>query len=127
MVIGLSVFRKRFFTFLLVVWGCLSAYGAWGQKFYQCAEGETPDVKVWAAASAEEADVWVYFVYDGSELGGPGVIMQVPTRGEAEYSLSFVDVKEEADFSLWIVCVKEDAGWRDASKGQRFGKYIRDK
>lgn len=101
--------------------------GLRAQKFYQCEENETPDVKVWAADRAEEADVWVFFVYEAADLKGPGVVLQVPTKAEAEYSLSFVDVREQADFSLWIVDSKEEAGWRNQEKAKRFSRFIKAK
>lgn len=86
------------------------------QKFYQCEPGETPDLKVWAAESKQEADWLVYFVYDGQGLGQPGIVMQVPTRKEAQFSLSFVDDKKEAQVSLWIVDTPQEAGWQHPEK-----------
>lgn len=112
---------------LLFVLFLLQSVVSYGQCFYQCEDNEKPDVKVWAAENAEEADVWVYFVYDASEVKGGGVLMQVANVSDAAFSLSFVDVKSEADFSLWIVDFKEEAGWRNAEKRERYSKYIKDK
>lgn len=86
------------------------------QKFYQCEENEKPQIKVWAAESEREADFLVFFVYEASELSKVGVIMQVPTPEEADFTLSFVDDKKEADFSLWIVESANEAGWRNKNK-----------
>lgn len=97
----------------------------YAQKFYQCEEGEEAQVKVWAAESAEEADFWVFFVYDASELGPEGVIMQVPTIEEADFSLTFVDIQEEAMFSLWIVDLPEQAGWQNKEKAQILDPFIK--
>lgn len=98
-----------------------------GQKFYQCEPNEKPEVKVWAAESKEEADFWAFFVYDASELGAEGVVLQVPTKEEAQFTLSFVDNKEEADFSLWLVEDKSMAGWNHKEKAQILEKYVNKK
>ena len=42
--------------------------------------------------------------------------MQVPTRKEAQFSLSFVDDKKEAQVSLWIVDTPQEAGWQHPEK-----------
>ncbi|PIE84604.1 MAG: hypothetical protein CSA07_00650 [Bacteroidia bacterium] len=97
------------------------------QKFYQCQVGEVADVKVWAAETPEEADFWAYFVYDASELGGPGVVMQVPTAAEAAFKLTFVDKQEEADFSLWLIEDKAKAGWHRPERSRVLDKYIKKK
>ena len=96
------------------------------QKFYQCEENETPDLKVWAAESAKGADFNAYFVYDIAEMKGMtiGTVLQVATRQEADFSLQFVDNKKDADFSLWIVETAEDAGWKNKAKEHLFDKYL---
>lgn len=111
----------------LAVWVSLmcGSVGASAQKFYQCEAGETPQVKVWAAETAEEADFLVFFVYDTSELGKEGVVMQVPTAAEADFTLSFVDDKAEAMFSLWIVDTPEQAGWQHPDKAAVLEPYIK--
>lgn len=96
-----------------------------GQKFYQCEEGETPQVTVWAAESAEEADFWAFFVYDAGELGKPGIVMQVPTIQEADFSLSFVDDPSQAMFSLWLVDTPEEAGWHHPDKAKVLEPYLK--
>lgn len=105
--------------FLLI--GSLSGYA---QKFYQCEENETPDLKVWAAEKPKGADFNAYFVYDSTELRGIGTILQVPTREEADFSLQFVDEKKDADFSLWIVETPEEAGWKNEDKSHLFDKFL---
>lgn len=113
---------------MLLVVGVLLASGAIeasAQKFYQCEEGETPQVKVWAAETLDEADFLAFFVYDASELGKVGVVMQVPTAGEADFTLSFVDNREEAMFSLWIVDTPDQAGWQHPEKAAVLEPYIK--
>ncbi len=112
-------------TFLLLLMGLLGSASA--QKFYQCESNETPQIKVWAAESKGEADFWAFFVYDASELGPAGVVLQVPTKEEAQFTLSFVDDKKEADFSLWLVEDKSEAGWHHKDKAHILDKYIKKK
>lgn len=97
------------------------------QKFYQCEENETPQIKVWAAESAREGDFHVFFVYDAAELSKVGVVMQVPTPEEADFTLSFVDDKSEADFSLWIVESPDKAGWKNAKKAAILEEILKKK
>lgn len=121
---GVWMVRAAFVVWVMLVWsvGSVSA-----QKFYQCEEGETPQVKVWAAETQEEADFLAFFVYDSSELGKDGVVMQVPTAAEADFTLSFVDDKEEAMFSLWIVDSPDQAGWQHPEKAAVLEPYIKKK
>lgn len=123
----LSSALRRLIRLVLMVWFSLlcGAIGASAQKFYQCEEGEVPQVKVWAAETAEEADFCAFFVYDASELGKEGVVMQVPTAAEADFTLSFVDDKTEAMFSLWIVDTPEQAGWKHPEKAAVLEPYIK--
>lgn len=114
--------RVLLITFFLA--GC-GAVGASAQKFYQCESGETPQVKVWAAETKEEADLLVFFVYDASELGKEGVVMQVPAAKEADFTLAFVDDKNEADFSLWIVDSPDQCGWQHPEKAAVLKPYIK--
>ncbi len=111
-----------FAALLLLLMG---AGGVRAQKFYQCEVGEAADIKVWASETPEEADFWAFFVYDASELGAPGVVMQVPTAGEAAFKLTFVDKQEEADFSLWLIEDKAKAGWNKKEKSHMLDKYIK--
>ena len=108
---------------LLVSWCGVSSVSA--QKFYRCQDGETPQVKVWAAETEEEADFLAFFVYDSGELGRAGVVMQVPTAAEADFTLSFVDSKEEAMFSLWIVEAPDRAGWQHPEKASVLEPYLK--
>lgn len=114
----------------VVLFVCLSLGSvgqAKAQKFYQCEEGEAPQVKVWAAETAEEADFWAFFVYDAGELGKPGIVMQVPTASEADFTLSFVDKRDEAMFSLWIVDAPEQAGWQRVEKSAVLEPFLKKK
>lgn len=111
----LKTMRPLSFVLLLLLCSLGLAHG---QKFYQCEPGEKPDLKVWAAESKEEADWLVYFVYDGEGLGKPGIVMQVPSQKEAEFSLTFVDKKEDAQVSLWIVDTPQEAGWQHPEKAK---------
>lgn len=120
----MRVARIAFGVGLLLLGGVGSAAA---QKFYQCEEGETPQVKVWAAETIEEADFLAYFVYDSKELGQEGVVMQVPTAAEADFTLSFVDDKGEAMFSLWIVDAPEQAGWQHREKAVVLEPYVKKK
>ncbi len=114
----------RTWRFGLTILLAMLASGASAQKFYQCEIGEPADIKVWASETPEEADFWAFFVYDASELGAPGVVMQVPTAEEAAFKLTFVDKKEEADFSLWLIEDKAKAGWNRKEKSHMLDKYI---
>ncbi|MFC2324908.1 MAG: DUF6150 family protein [Bacteroides sp.] len=111
-------------TVCLVLFTLLCTLSGRAQKFYQCEENETPDLKVWAAEKPKGADFNAYFVYDASELKGIGTVLQVPTREEADFSLQFVDNKKEADFSLWIVESAEEAGWKNKNKEHLFDKFL---
>ncbi len=108
----------------IVLFTLLCTLSVRAQKFYQCEEDETPDLKVWAAEKPKNADFNAYFVYDASELKGIGTVLQVPTREEADFALQFVDNKKEADFSLWIVESAEEAGWKNKKKEHLFDKFL---
>lgn len=102
----------------------LSTLSLRAQKFYQCEENETPDLKVWAAEKPKNADFNAYFVYDASEVKAIGIVFQVAIREEADFSLKFVDDKKEADFSLWIVESPDEAGWKNKKKEHLFDKFL---
>lgn len=124
-----SVLLARFLFLAVVVLLLLPLLRAGGllyaQKFYQCEENEVPQIKVWAAESAREGDFHVFFVYDASELSTIGVVLQVPTPEEADFTLSFVDDEKEADFSLWIVESPDKAGWRNKKKATILEEVLR--
>ena len=111
-------------VYFALIFFLLLSFGLKAQKFYQCEENETPDLKVWAAESPTGADFNACFVYDVAEIKGVGTVFQTPTRDEADFSLLFVDEKKDADFSLWIVDTPNDAGWVNKSKEHLFDKYL---
>ena len=117
----MSLLKVAFLLLGLALWS--SALKA--QKFYQCEENETPDLKVWAAESPSGVDFNACFVYDLSEIKEIGTVFQTATREEADFSLQFVDEKKEADFSLWIVDTPEEAGWVNKAKEHLFDKYLK--
>lgn len=114
-------FKHLLISFIVIFFFAVSAVA---QRFYQCEENETPDLKVWAAESPKQADFNAYFVYDSKDLEGIGVVLQVPTREEAQFTLLFVDEKKDADFTLWIVETKKEAGWQNKEKEHLFDKYL---
>ncbi|MFP4555687.1 MAG: DUF6150 family protein [Bacteroidales bacterium] len=87
-----------------------------GQKIYQADSAEEAQVMVYPADVPNDADLWVCFVWDESELTRTGLWMDMRFDHEAEVIIFFVDDEEEADLKIWLVDTQQESKWLNPEK-----------
>ena len=94
----------------------LSIVNSHAQKIYQADDIQNASVKVFAVDEAEQADLWVCFVWEESEITRTGLWMDMRFSHEADVIIFFVDEEENADLKIWLVDTAQESKWLNESK-----------
>lgn len=105
----------RFLTALALIVSLSTSFGH-AQKIYQADAPEEASVKVFAVDEAEQADLWVCFVWEETEITRTGLWMDMRFSHEADVIIFFVDEEENADLKIWLVDTAQESKWLNESK-----------
>ncbi|MDD2197135.1 MAG: DUF6150 family protein [Bacteroidales bacterium] len=100
---------------LIVLLGFASLSG-YGQKIFQADFPEQASVMIFPVDEAEDADLWVCFVWEEEELTRTGLWMDMRFDYEADIIVFFVDDEEESNLKIWLVDTPEESKWLNESK-----------
>jgi hypothetical protein len=102
---------------LLIPFFCITFISvSYGQKIYQAESAQEAQIKVYPADEPDQADLWVCFVWDESEITRTGLWMDMRFSHEADVIIFFVDEEEEADIKIWLVDSSEESKWINQEK-----------
>jgi hypothetical protein len=101
---------------VLFVWLTIAFLSGYGQKIFQADSGKEAQVKVFAVEEPNEADLWVCFVWNESELTKTGLWMDMRFAHEADVIIFFVDEEKESDLKIWLVDTPQESKWLTPDK-----------
>ena len=89
----------------------------YAQKIFQADSPDEASVRVFAVEEPEQADLWVCFVWEESEITRTGLWMDMRFSREADVIIYFVDEEKDANLKIWLVDTIEESKWiNDAKK-----------
>lgn len=89
---------------------------SFAQKIYQADSPEEASVKVFAVDEPNQADLWVCFVWEESEVTRTGLWMDMRFAREADVIIFFVDEEKDANLKIWLVDTIEESKWINEKK-----------
>lgn len=106
------VFVKLLVTTVLT----LALSSGFAQKIFQAESADKASIKVFPVMEPDNADLWVCFVWDESEVVRTGLWMDMQFDHEADVIIFFVDEEKDADLKIWLVDTPEEARWLNQGK-----------
>jgi hypothetical protein len=100
---------------MLLVFTLTFSFG-YSQKIFQANSAEEAKVKVFAVEEPDEADLWVCFVWEESEITRTGLWMDMRFDHEADVIIFFVDEEKDSDLKIWLVDTIEESKWLNEEK-----------
>ena len=108
--------RKSIRILLPLLLMLLMASTGFGQKVFQAENPASAKITVYPAEQANDADLWVCFVWEEAEITKTGLWMDMRFVHEADIVIYFVDDEEQADLKIWLVDTPKESKWLNESK-----------
>ena len=86
------------------------------QKFFEVETIEQAQAKIFYVEDENVCDLKVWFVYEETQLKGPGLWMEVPEESQADIKIIFVDDVNESDMTICMGLNDTEAGWLNEDK-----------
>ncbi|HOP03587.1 MAG TPA: DUF6150 family protein [Tenuifilaceae bacterium] len=86
------------------------------QKIYQADDIQNASITIFAVDEPDQADLWVCFVWEETEITRTGLWMDMRFPHEADVIIFFVDEEKGADLKIWLVDTAEESKWLNESK-----------